>query len=412
MKMHNTSKVFAFELRSILGKKSVKVTTLIMAIVIFAATTIPTLIAVFDKETPIDPNPALIDIGNAGIVMNSENLTKDELVFFIGDEVAFYDNESQLKKDVEEGVRDSGYVIDSPTSFKSILKNKEMYTAGPEMLKAVLQSIQIDKNLALAGIDPIAVKNASNVQISMSEEVLGKDAGESYIISYILMFAVYMLVIMYGSFVSTSVAREKDNRTMEILITSTKPDALIVGKVLANGVAGLVQFGLLISTGLIGYLLNKANYPDFIDRMIFGSLSFDAILVFLVFTALGYLLYLFVYASLGSLVSKVEDVGSSVSIITMLFMVAYLIASIGMNMPNSLMIKIGSYVPFTAILSMPIRYFMTAVPLYELVISLVLMAITTYGLAIVSIRIYRLGSLSYGNRMSLVKAVKAILSKS
>ncbi|MBN2850984.1 MAG: ABC transporter permease, partial [Erysipelotrichaceae bacterium] len=174
----------------------------------------------------------------------------------------------------------------------------------------------------------------------------------------------------------------------------------------------LVQFGLLISTGLIGYLLNKANYPDFIDRMIFGSLSFDAILVFLVFTALGYLLYLFVYASLGSLVSKVEDVGSSVSIITMLFMVAYLIASIGMNMPNSLMIKIGSYVPFTAILSMPIRYFMTAVPLYELVISLVLMALTTYGLAIVSIRIYRLGSLSYGNRMSLVKAIKAILAKS
>jgi ABC-2 type transport system permease protein len=123
------------------------------------------------------------------------------------------------------------------------------------------------------------------------------------------------------------------------------------------------------------------------------------------------LLYLFVYASLGSLVSKVEDAGTSVSIVTFVFMIAYLIATFGMNMPNSLMLKIGSYVPFTAILSMPIRYFLTAVPVIELIISLALMALTTWFLAIVSIRIYRLGSLSYGNKMSLVKALKAIFSR-
>jgi ABC-2 type transport system permease protein len=198
---------------------------------------------------------------------------------------------------------------------------------------------------------------------------------------------------------------------MEILITSTKPDALIVGKVFANGVAGLLQFFIVYGSALIGYLINQANYPSIVSQMLFGSLSWDAILVFMVFTSLGYLLYLFVYASLGSLVSKVEDVGSSVSIITMVFMVAYLVATFGMNMPNGLMIKIGSYVPFTAILSMPIRYFMTAVPVLELIISLTLMALTTWFFAIISIRIYRLGSLSYGNKMSLVKALKAIFQR-
>ena len=220
-----------------------------------------------------------------------------------------------------------------------------------------------------------------------------------------------MLVIMYGQMVSTSVAREKDNRTMEILITSTKPDALIVGKVLANGVAGLLQFMFILSVALLGYFLNKPNFPEVVNTMLFGSLSWDSIVVFLVFTALGYLMYLFVYASLGSLVSKLEDVGSSVSIITVLFVVAYMIGILGLNDPTSLMLKVASYFPFTAILSMPIRYFLTEVSVIELTISLILMAVTTWFLAIFSIRIYRLGSLSYGNKMSFVKAVKAVLNR-
>jgi ABC-2 type transport system permease protein len=329
----------------------------------------------------------------------------------VGDKVVFYTQEASLRADVLKGTRSTGFVINSLTSFKSIVKNKEMYSAGPEMLKYLLVTINTDRNLLAAGIDPVKVKEASNVTIVSNEEVLGKDSNNSYLISYLLMFAVYMLVIMYGSFVSTSVAREKDSRTMEILITSTKPDALIVGKVLANGVAGLLQFFIVYGTALIGYFVNQRNFPPIVNQMLFGSLSWDAILVFMVFTSLGYLLYLFVYASLGSLVSKVEDAGSSVSIVTFVFMIAYLIATFGMNMPNSLMLKIGSYVPFTAILSMPIRYFLTAVPVIELVISLALMALTTWFLAIVSIRIYRLGSLSYGNKMSLTKALKAIFSR-
>ena len=409
--MHNTGRVFKFELQSILNKKSVRVTTIIMSLLLFAATCIPTVMTLFKSQEPVDPNPGIIDIGNSGILLATDALTQAELTFYVGDKVVFYTVETALRDDVQNGTRSTGFVIDSLTSFKSIIKNKEMYSSGPEMLKYLLQTINTDRNLVAYGIDPVKVKEASNVKIITSEEVLGKDANNSFLISYLLMFAVYMLVIMYGSFVSTSVAREKDSRTMEILITSTKPDALIVGKVLANGVAGLLQFTIVYGTALIGYFINRSNYPSIINQMLFGSLSWDAVIVFLIFTALGYLLYLFVYASLGSLVSKVEDVGSSVSIVTMVFMVAYLIATFGMNMPNSLMIKVGSFVPFTAILSMPIRYFLTAVPILELIISLTLMALTTWLFAIISIRIYRLGSLSYGNKMSLVKALKAIFTK-
>jgi ABC-2 type transport system permease protein len=406
--MHNTSKVFKFELQSIFNRKSVRVVTLIMAIVFFAATCIPTVLTFFEDKTPDDGETPIVDLKNSGILLLGSDLTKAELVSFVGDKVTFYVDESILRKAVEDGKIDNGFVISSSTTFKSILKNKDMTNYTSEMVKYVLTAITTNRNLIAAGIDPVKVSEASNVVINSTEEILGKDANQSFLISYILMFAVYMLVIMYGSFVSTSVAREKDNRTMEILITSTKPDALIVGKVLANGVAGLVQFSFIFSVALSGYFLNQANYPEIINAMLFGSLTWDALLVFLMFTSLGYLLYLFVYASLGSLVSKLEDVSSSVSVVTMLFMVAYLMANLGLNMPNSLIIKIASYFPFTAILSMPIRYFLTQVSIIELLISLAIMAITTWSLAIFSIRIYRFGSLSYGNKMSLLKAMKAI----
>lgn len=408
--MHNTGKVLFFELQTILMKKSVRVTTLILAVVMFIGTSIPSIMTLFNDE-PSEPGDTIVDLGNAGIVLSTDSYAQDELKFYVGDKVEFFTDEASLREAVMEGDRSIGFVITSDTTFTSILKNKDLYSFSSQILKGLLVSIQTDRNLILAGIDPIKVKEASNVQVTINEVVLGKDANNSFLISYILMLAVYMLVILYGSFVSTSVAREKDSRTMEILITSTKPDALIIGKVFANGIAGLIQFSFLLAVALIGFFLNQANYPAEVTQMLFGSLSWDAAFVFFVFTSLGYLLYLFLYASLGSLVSKVEDVGSSVSIITMLFMVAYMIATIGMNMPDSLMIKIASYVPFTAILSMPIRYFMTAVPVFELLISLGLMALTTWLLAVMSIRIYRLGSLSYGNRMSFVKAVKAIVSK-
>lgn len=409
--MHNTFKVFQFELSSIFNRKSVKIVMVIMALVFFIATCIPTVMTLFNDETPDPGQNPLVDLQDSAFVLLTPDLTQSELIVFIGDDVEFYTTEAELKNAVEAGTVSSGFVITSPTHFKAIIKNKDLMNTSTEMVRYILTSIVTDRNLALAGIDPIKVKEASNVKVESVDEILGKDAAQSFLISYILLFAVYMLVIMYGQMVSTSVAREKDNRTMEILITSTKPDALIVGKVLANGVAGLFQFLFILSVGLAGYFLNKPNFPDVINSMLFGSLSWDSIVVFLVFTALGYLMYLFVYASLGSLVSKLEDVGSSVSIITVLFVVAYMIGIMGLNDPTSLMLKIASYFPFTAILSMPIRYFLTEVSVIELTISLILMAATTWFLAIFSIRIYRLGSLSYGNKMSLAKAVKAILNR-
>lgn len=405
--MHNISKVFMFELKSILSKKSMIVTTAVISVILIIVTTIPTIISLFDdgENTPIPTDK--ISLMGSGIVILNDAVTAEELDLFFVD-VEIFDSESDVRKALSNEKISQAFIITSPTSLTTIVINRDLYSNASYPLQNALTQLQIQRNLIELELDPIKVSQAYNVNITLSEEVIGKDASDSFLIAYVLMFAVYMLVIMYGAMVSTSVAREKDNRTMELLITSTKPDALIIGKVFANGLAGVMQFGFITIVGVLGIWINRANYPAEILSMVLGGLRWDSMMVFLIFTFFGYLLYLFIYASLGSLVSKMEDVSSSVGPITLLFIASYIVATLGLQMPEIMIVKIGSYVPFTAILTMPVRYFLTSVSWIELAISLALMIFTAWLFAQISIDIYRLGSLNYGNKMSFVKALKLI----
>jgi ABC-2 type transport system permease protein len=411
--MKQIKHVFLFELKSILSKKSVLVTTLVISALFFVATSIPTVISLFDnsEDTPEEPtSEETISLDDAGLYIETKELDQDALLEMLDDYTLFTSYES-LKQSVQQEDIPFGFIITSPTSLKSIVMDRSLTSYYAETLMGIMQSIQIEKNLEANSLNPQEVYESMNVMIQVDEEVLGKDATNTFFLSYVLMFAVYMLVIMYGSFVSTSVAREKDNRTMEILITATKPSTLIIGKVFANGVAGLVQFGFVGLVAILGFLINQASYPSEIIDILLAGVTLDGMLVFLIFTILGYLLYLFIYASLGSLVSKIEDVSSSVTPITMLFVVAFIIGSIGLNAPDSLLVKVASFVPFTSILAMPIRYFQTSIALYELGISIVLMLLVTAFFAYFSTKIYRMGSLNYGNKIKLSQAIKMILSE-
>ena len=126
---------------------------------------------------------------------------------------------------------------------------------------------------------------------------------------------------------------------------------------------------------------------------------------------MGYLLYLFIYAALGSLVSRMEDLTASLSSITIIFVIAYVIASTGMTAPNTAIVRYSSFIPFVSLFTTPIRYMLTSVNGLEIITSLMIMAASTFGIACLSIYIYRQGSLNYGNKMSLIKVTRTLFSK-
>lgn len=412
--MNNFNIVFKFEFSEMIKKKSVLTTTIILCIFMFIGASIPTISKMFNKadskpaDTSENVTPSLGERKDLGFVLSSE-VSSEKLSGYLSlQSVNVYESKEALKQAIEDKEITYGFVIDSLTSYTMLVNDKGMYSFEEGMIQSALQSYASDEYLSSFGIDTQRVHEAQSIKVEGVVEQFGKDASKGFFVSYAIMFIMYMLILFFGQSVATSVAREKDSRTMELLITSTKPKALILGKVAALGCVGLLQIGLILLTLVLGILVNKVNYPPMILAILQDAMTPSVFLLYLLFSVLGYALYLFIYASLGSLVSKVEDVNSAVTPITMLFVVAFIIASISLQMPQSSLAKISSYIPFVSLFTMPIRVLLTSVSWIEILISSLVMIATTIIVAKLSIYIYRYGSLNYGNKLSMKDIFKSI----
>ena len=401
--MNNLATVFNFEFRELIKKRALIISTLIIALIFLAITSIPRIMALFGTDTDTAPEPASMTVA-----FQDDDLEK----FFtgkMGDAIFTDKTLEELKADIDAGDLDILYYVTSRTSYTVIQKDAGSFYDDYEFTSLLL-AINKDQALIDKGIKPEDVREAENIQIQVEFEALGKD-GQGFFIGYVFLFGMYMLILSYGQLVASSVAREKDSRTMELLITSTKPKTLIVGKVLAAGLVGVIQVLVISLFILAGFSLNKSLYPHELVSMINTSISPDVLIVYIVFSLLGYLLYLFIYAALGSLVSKMEDLSASITSVTIIFVIAYLVASTGMTAPDMSIVRISSYIPFVSLFTTPIRYMLTSVRVIELVASLLIMSLSTLGIAALSIYIYRQGSLNYGNKMSLIRTVKTLFRK-
>ena len=398
--MSNLKTIFSFEFMEMIKKKSVTISTLIITIVLFGVTFVPRIL---NSELDTDNIPKDL-LGQALIISEDPVLLKDlQLIFEEYDDIDF----TSSNKDIETLVSseyERVFVVDA-TGYTVTVKDMTTPTLS-DMFESVYEPYRTNLNLLEVGIDPETVSWAMSDGLEGHVVILDDSLQKNIAFSFVMLFGLYILILMYGQSVATSVAREKDSRTMELLITSTKADELILGKVLAAGLVGILQIATIFLGLLSGYLINKSVYPTFIIEMIQTSLQWDVVLIYIIFSILGYLLYLFIFASLGSLVSKVEDVAGAVTPVTFLFVFAYIIATIGTSSPNAGIVKISSYIPFVSLFTTPIRYALTDVTILEIGISIGLMMVVSYLIMKLSIYIYRQGSLNYGNKMSLIKLLK------
>ncbi|MEG0578037.1 MAG: ABC transporter permease, partial [Bacilli bacterium] len=149
-----------------------------------------------------------------------------------------------------------------------------------------------------------------NTQIEPKVEILGKDSANNYFYAYILIFVIYMMIIMYGQLIAMAITAEKSNRAIEVLVTSTNTNNLIFGKVIAGAIASIVQVGVVMSSGIIAYKINSDAWNGMLDNIF--KIPSELIYTFAIFGILGYLFYTFIFGALGALVSKTEEIGTSV----------------------------------------------------------------------------------------------------
>ncbi len=406
--MRNFGIVFQFEFLQQIKKRVVIVSTTLLAIAAFVLAAAPALIPLFSKPTSSsrpDENSYLNETIPGGYFVADDKIA-DELHI---DKSILYQTEKDLQEAVKSGKESKGYAIYDYDHFKTYYRDKGLLSEADNALEEVLKDHLEAQNFAQKGIPYHEYQSLKKVTIHAEEEILGRDTTTQYFLALAYIVLLYMAILLCGAVVATAVAREKDSRTMELLITTTDPKNLIMGKVLAVTCASLLQIAVIICSGLVSYLIFSGMYPKMILAVVQMSLDFSMLGMYIFYFILGFLLYMFIFAALGSVISRMEDVNSAISPVITLFVLSYMVAMLALQGGDSLIVKIASWIPFFSVMVMPIRNVITTIAPYAFIGSTILTIIFIYLFARLSIRIYRWGTLNYGNKPNFFKVCKEVL---
>lgn len=410
--MKQFGKILKFELKYYLKNKVFVGVTIFLALLIAVVMFFPRIASLFENNDTVD-TPADLPV----MLVMAEDPAQADMVretfaaaFVDYDVQSFGDDVSAIKDKITAGEVECAFVMTGPTSFTYYVNNLSMYDMNSEIATEVLQQIYQMNAMINGGMTVEQAGEVMNIQITGEVESLGKDQFQNFFYTYIMIFALYMVILLYGQMVATNVATEKSSRAMEVLITSAKPTSMMFGKVLASCIAGLVQLIAIFGSALLFYNLNKSYWGgnEIVDSIF--NIPPELFVYMLVFFVLGFLIYAFMFGAVGSTASKLEDINTSVMPITMLFIIAFFVVMFSMssgNIDNTIM-TVCSYIPFTSPMAMFTRICMSTVPLYEILISIAILIGSTIGVGVLSAKIYRVGVLMYGTTPKLGAILKAV----
>jgi len=316
------------------------------------------------------------------------------------------------KEGKAEGALDGVLVVN-----EDVLSNGQLEYLGSNVgsfeamgrLEGTVRQVVTGARFETSGIDPSVVARAmSPVSVNATKVSDGKETGQSggasFIIAYVMGFILYLGIIMYGQQTMTSVVEEKTSRIMEVLASSLTPFQMLLGKVLGVGMTGLLQMGIW---GATVFLVTSQRErlaslvgvsADAIQQMPIPSMSPDLLVIFLVYFALGFLLYGALFAAIGSMCNTVQETQQYASAVMMLVIFGFFGVFAMINDPTGGIGVTMSFIPFFAPFVMPVRWSLAAVPPAELAMSIGLMIAAVLGITWIAGRIYRTGILMYGKK--------------
>nr|WP_300005565.1 ABC transporter permease [Tissierella sp.] len=403
--------VLKFELLNFIKNKAFIISTAILVAMIVIGLSVPTIKATFfDNGSPEEEGsvPGLEDLEDFGYIDQSGGKIDIKILKenFIGGRLKEFSSREDLDKEVKAGNIEGGFILEDSLKYKYVIQNNEMINYTEGLFEDALTETYRIEEFEKIGIDYSSVDKLIKPEIEYENIVLGKDSVNNYLYTYILVFGLYFIIILYGQLIASAVASEKSNRAMEVLVTSTKAVNLIFGKVIAGALAGFSQFFLVIAAGLITYKINREAWNGSLDFLF--DIPAEVLMNFAIFGVLGYLFYAFIFGALGALVSRTEDISASATPITIIFVGVFMISMIGMQNTESMLLKVASFVPFSSFMAMFVRVSMGSVEIWEVIISLVLLALSTVLIGILAAKIYRMGTLRYGNPIKLKDALKGL----
>ncbi len=213
--------------------------------------------------------------------------------------------------------------------------------------------------------------------------------------------ALYISILMFGQFVAMGTVEEKQNRVVEVVLARVRPWQVLVGKVIGIGALGLVQ--LLLLAGAAYVSAQMADLGD-IDLAAIGLPIIAGVVFWFV---LGYAFYAFLYAAVGSTVSRQEDLQGAMMLPIALILPGYFIALIAAESPDGLVPTVASMLPPWAPFVMPVRIADGAAAPWEIAVAVVGTVAAVVALVWIGSRVYAGALLRTGGRVKMREAWRA-----
>ncbi|MGN7456288.1 ABC transporter permease [Paenibacillus pasadenensis] len=405
--------VFQYSFRERLRSKAFTLTIYIAAVLLAALIFLPKLLQ-SDSES-VDGTIAVVN--KTDLAVTSESLQQGvspsyawKLIEPSGEAEAL----AQLAKDDDSLLGLAAIEEKNGKPVLSLTVNKLDDAPYAEALGTYLQGAYTASELAKLTLDPAQKERVTAaLQLDVQELKAGsKSMFSMYMPIYLISFMLYLLLYMCGGSVATSVSVEKSSRVKEILITKVKPEQLLFGKVLGVGLAGLLQFVLILGIGY-GMILASGSGSGlslFGFTVDFSMLDAKTMVLLVMFFILGYFFYAALFAACGSLVSRSEEVNAVTLPVSLLMMGGFVVALLSLGSPEGSLAVVSSYIPFATPFAMFVRIGMSDPSWTEILVPTLILLASSVLACWISAKVYQVGVLLYGQKPTPKLIYKALRS--
>lgn len=435
--MNTVGLVIQREYISRVRKKSFIILTLLMPLLMVALSVIPLWLSTLNEGGV--KKIAVID--NTGMYAPLLQSTENYEFQIIGSSQE-KDEESQLGKDFYAILKITGDLKKNPQAV-SITSEKQTPQDLQSLIKRTLNEKvtqqKLDELTASGEVDALAINRVRSIvesgsAVSLKTLRLSDDGNVSEsstelstIIGMIFTILIYMFILLYGNMVMQAVLEEKKSRIVEVMVSSVKPVNLLIGKVVGIGLVGITQ--LIIWGVLLGVLFSglslfisspdqaaamSADMGDFnmegLVTSIMGVNWFEIGIFFLIFFIGGYVLYASIFAMFASAVDSEEDTSQFMTPVTLLIMFAFFAGFYSVSNPDGPLAFWTSLIPFTSPIVMMVRI-PFGIPMWEKLLSVLLLYGTFILISIFAAKIYRVGILMYGKKPTIKEMLKWVKYK-
>jgi ABC-2 type transport system permease protein len=439
--LRNVGLIIEYEYKKRLSQRSFKISTAIILILIILGSFVPTIVAYVSSQMNTQTKVVVVNTAGPIAGMNNGALLKyidttlngttqgqnasGKPAFSITMGAA--NASGTLQKQVKDGAVSILLVLERPSNqdvqFTYYTNANPMSDSNITKVQGVAGQLSLLDRASRLGLTPdqtshmFAQPQFTTVNLGAPNDRSQSDIVSGYAIAYVGILLIFMSIYLYGYGVATGVAEEKGSRIMEILVNAATPFQLMAGKILGIGAAGLSQMTVFVAVG-IGALLLQTPIKEALLGSNTGGLNLDItsssitlLLLLLVYFILGFLLYASLFAAMGALVKRQEEVQNAVQIPMWLFLIGYLASLFGLANPDAIWVTVMSFIPFWTPTMMLMRIAMGNVTWWGIALSIALMMVAIFICTMISARIYRYGVLMYGQKPGMRKLIKLARTK-